>query len=81
MESRQRKLADSFKFFSIHYKDVALHKKSESGWTQRQRRGVGLSAEGARYDSQGQALSNAKRVAPGYQISIEESTESAKYRR
>jgi hypothetical protein len=36
------------------------------------------SANGAKYDSQGQALSGAKRVAPGYQISIEASTESAK---
>ena len=40
-----------------------------------------FSAKGAEYDSQGQALSYAKRVAPGYQMSIAESTEGAKYRR
>ncbi len=40
---------------------MALHKKSESG---------GRSAKGAKYDSQGQALSNAKRVAPGQRYQL-----------
>ena len=39
------------------------------------------SANGAKYDSQGQAPSEARRVAPGYQIRLQESTESAKYDR
>ncbi|HEY0763450.1 MAG TPA: tetratricopeptide repeat protein [Pyrinomonadaceae bacterium] len=41
---------------------AALPQKSESG---------GGSAKGAKYDSQGQALSNAKRVAPGSQTLVE----------
>src|SRR5215218_6175654 len=39
------------------------------------------SAKGAEYDSQGQAPSTARRVAPGKQEPIEGSTESAKYDR
>jgi len=58
--------------FNNCYGEPALHKKSESR---------GRSAKGAEYDSQVQALSNAKRVAPGFEISIPGSTESAKYRR
>lgn len=36
------------------------------------------SAKGTKYDSQGQALNNVKRVAPGYESNLELSTEGAK---
>jgi hypothetical protein len=47
-----------------------------------QKRGIRVrSAKGAEYDSQGQALSGAKRVAAGSQKQVEVSTERAKYHR
>jgi len=54
-------------------KDGIWCQRQDGIWCQRQRRdmvpapktGYGASAKGAEYDSQGQALSEAKRVAPG----------------
>ncbi len=70
-----------------------IHAQRQSEWDSRTapnkmdsrtapiRVGFTHSAKGAKYDSQGQALSEARRGAPGNPKRIEESTESAKYHR